>query len=134
MKRRDFLTGAGVGLAGGAAGAYALSNGTKPVTGPQTNVHTASRKKRKAHKWKMVTAWPKNMPGLGVGAERCAERITRLSEGELTVKVFAASELVPPFECFDAVSRGVASLHMPLPTTGRENRRPRTSLLRYPSD
>jgi len=110
MKRRDFLTGAGVGLAVGAAGAYALGNGTKPVAAPQTNVRTASKEKRKAHKWKMVTAWPKNMPGLGVGAERCAERITRLSEGELTVKVFAASELVPPFECFDAVSRGVAEL------------------------
>ena len=110
MKRRDFLAGTGVGLAVGAAGAYALGGGTKPAGGPEKSVRTASGRKRKTHRWKMVTSWPKNMPGLGVGAERCAERITRLSEGELTVKVFAANELVPAFECFDAVSQGVAEL------------------------
>jgi len=110
MKRRDFLTGAGVGLAVGAAGAYALGGGTKPAGGPDAKPGTVSGRKGKTQQWKMVTSWPKNMPGLGVGAERCAERITRLSEGELTVKVFAASELVPAFECFDAVSQGVAEL------------------------
>ncbi|MEQ9042633.1 MAG: TRAP transporter substrate-binding protein [Alphaproteobacteria bacterium] len=110
MKRRDFLTGAGVGLAVGAAGAYALRGGKPPAGGPGAGETTASGRKRERLQWKMVTSWPKNMPGLGVGAERCAERITRLSEGELTVKVFAAGELVPAFECFDAVSQGVAEL------------------------
>ncbi|MCE2509912.1 MAG: TRAP transporter substrate-binding protein [Alphaproteobacteria bacterium] len=109
MKRRDFLTGAGVGLAVGAAGAYALGGG-KPADGPGADSGPAAGRKRESRQWKMVTSWPKNMPGLGVGAERCAERITRLSEGELTVKVFAAGELVPAFECFDSVSQGVAEL------------------------
>lgn len=110
MKRRNFLTGAGTGLVIGAAGTYALTGGTKSLTGPATSGRTAAAKPRKTHQWKMVTAWPKNMPGLGVGAERCAERITRLSKGELTVKVFSAGELVPAFECFDAVTQGVAEL------------------------
>jgi TRAP-type mannitol/chloroaromatic compound transport system substrate-binding protein len=40
----------------------------------------------------MVTAWPKGLPGLGTGAERLAERITKASDGRLNVKVFAAGE------------------------------------------
>jgi len=60
--------------------------------------------------WKMVTSWPKNLPGPGISAERLAQAIGRLSDGRLTVKVFAAGELVPPFECFDAVSSGAAEM------------------------
>ncbi|WCN11260.1 TRAP transporter substrate-binding protein [Marinomonas mediterranea] len=60
--------------------------------------------------WKMVTTWPKNFPGLGTGAEYMAKNITEMSGGRLTVKVYAAGELVPPLEVFDAVSRGTAEL------------------------
>ena len=64
----------------------------------------------KAYHWKMVTAWPKNYPGLGTSAERLAERINAMSGGRLTIKVYAAGELVPALEVFDAVSRGTAEL------------------------
>ncbi|MDP3978552.1 MAG: TRAP transporter substrate-binding protein [Pseudomonas sp.] len=60
--------------------------------------------------WKMVTAWPKNYPGLGTAAERLAERVATMSGGRLTIKVYAGGELVPPLEVFDAVSRGTAEL------------------------
>ncbi|QMV63332.1 TRAP-type mannitol/chloroaromatic compound transport system substrate-binding protein [Ectopseudomonas oleovorans] len=60
--------------------------------------------------WKMVTAWPKNYPGLGTAAERLADRINAMSAGRLTVKVYAAGELVPALEVFDAVSRGTAEM------------------------
>ncbi len=60
--------------------------------------------------WKMVTSWPKNLPGPGVSAERLAQAIGRLSDGRLTVRVFAAGELVPPLECFDAVGGGTAEM------------------------
>lgn len=60
--------------------------------------------------WKMVTAWPKNLPGPGLSAERLAASIGRLSDGRLTVKVFAAGELVPALETFDAVSGGTAEM------------------------
>jgi TRAP-type mannitol/chloroaromatic compound transport system substrate-binding protein len=60
---------------------------------------------------KMVTTWPKNFPGLGTGAERVAADITAMTEGRLTVKVYAAGELVPPFESFDAVSTGTAEMY-----------------------
>ncbi|MBL4917406.1 TRAP transporter substrate-binding protein [Szabonella alba] len=53
--------------------------------------------------WRMVTTWPKNFPGLGVGAQRLADRITAASDGALTVQVFAAGEMVPPLQALDAV-------------------------------
>ncbi len=60
--------------------------------------------------WKMVTAWPKNYPALGTSAERVAERINSMSNGRLTIKVYAGGELVPALEVFDAVSRGTAQM------------------------
>jgi TRAP-type mannitol/chloroaromatic compound transport system substrate-binding protein len=60
--------------------------------------------------WKMVTSWPKNLPGPGLSAERLAASIGRLSDGRLTVKVFAAGELVPALEAFDAVAGGTAEM------------------------
>lgn len=59
----------------------------------------------------MVTTWPKNFPGLGAGAQRVADRITACSGGRIEVKLFAAGELVPAFECFDAVSTGAAEMY-----------------------
>ena len=60
--------------------------------------------------WKMVTSWPKNYPGLGTGAEGFAQRVNAMSGGRLTIKVYAAGELVPALEVFDAVSGGTAEL------------------------
>lgn len=60
--------------------------------------------------WRMVTTWPKNFPGLGVGAEKLASRITEMSGGRLTVKVFSAGELVPPLQSLDAVIEGSAEM------------------------
>ncbi len=100
MKRRDWLAGAGLaalgaGLAG--CGGPSGEGGTGVSIGP---VRT----------WKMVTTWPANLPGLGTGAQALADLITRASGGRLRVKLYAGGELVPPFEVFDAVSRGTAEM------------------------
>ncbi|HEY1382356.1 MAG TPA: ABC transporter substrate-binding protein [Dongiaceae bacterium] len=94
MKRRNFLTGAGL-----AAGATTLASALAKPAIAQDKIE-----------WKMVTSWPKGLPGLGTGAERLAERITKTSAGRLNVKVFAAGELVPEMGCFDAVSQGQAEM------------------------
>jgi TRAP-type mannitol/chloroaromatic compound transport system substrate-binding protein len=60
--------------------------------------------------WRMVTSWPKGLPGLGAGAERLAANITAMSGGRLAIKVYAAGELVPALECFGAVANGTAQL------------------------
>jgi TRAP-type mannitol/chloroaromatic compound transport system substrate-binding protein len=56
--------------------------------------------------WRMVTGWPKGLPGVGEGAQRIADRITALTEGRLTVRLYPAGELVPVQEGMDAVVDG----------------------------
>lgn len=62
------------------------------------------------YEWKLVTTWPKNLPALGTAPERLAEIVDAMSSGRLKIKVYAAGELVPPFEVFDAVSQGNAEM------------------------
>ncbi|MDC6668663.1 hypothetical protein OEZ84_28430, partial [Leclercia adecarboxylata] len=103
MKRRDILTAAGVGLADTAlAGCNDKSD--KPVAGENKQAE------QQTFNWKMVTSWPKNFPGVGVGAERFANLVNEMSGGRLKIKVYAAGELVPALEVFDAVSRGTAEM------------------------
>jgi len=61
-------------------------------------------------KWRMVTSWPKHLPGPGMSAERIAERIRVLSGGRIDITVHAAGELVPAFEVLDAVGGTVAEM------------------------
>jgi TRAP-type mannitol/chloroaromatic compound transport system substrate-binding protein len=61
-------------------------------------------------RWRMVTSWPKRLPGPGMSAERVAERISALSGGRLQVTVHAAGELVPALEVLDAVGGSVAEM------------------------
>src|SRR6187431_1631015 len=61
-------------------------------------------------RWRMVTSWPKRLPGPGMSAERVAERIRALSGGRLEITVSAAGEVVPAFEVLDAVGAGVAEM------------------------
>jgi len=67
-------------------------------------------------RWKMVTAWPKNLPGPGVAAQMLADRITTLSGGRIEVELFAAGEIVPGNGVFDAVSEGTAELYHAVPS------------------
>jgi TRAP-type mannitol/chloroaromatic compound transport system substrate-binding protein len=96
MKRRDFLKNLGAGT---------LLTGS--MIAGQGVAHGANKTE---YKWKMVTTWPKNFPGLGTGANNLARLITEMSGGRIQVKVYGAKELVPAFEIFDAVSRGTAEM------------------------
>jgi len=102
IKRRQLL-------AGGAIGSAALATGCD--CGAPTVVGTGLNASRPVRELKMVTTWPKDFPGLGTMAERVAKAITEMSGGSLRVKIFAANELVPAFESFDAVSSGAADLY-----------------------
>ena len=61
-------------------------------------------------RWKLVTTWPKNYPGLGMAPEQFADLVDRMSSGRLKIKVYGDGELVPAMEVFDAVSRGTAEM------------------------
>ncbi len=91
-----------------AAGAGALAACGQAGTGTAPGSPAISRKRRQLS---MVTTWPKGLPGSGKAAERVAERIEAATDGLITVKVFAAGELVPAFGAFDAVSTGTADMY-----------------------
>ncbi|MFO1145154.1 MAG: TRAP transporter substrate-binding protein [Rhodospirillales bacterium] len=94
MQRRTFLKSAATA---GAAGSIAAGLAAPAIAQGRLE-------------WRMVTAWPKNSPGLGTGAELLAQLITRASEGRLTIRVFGGGELVPPFEALDAVASGTVEM------------------------
>lgn len=94
--RRAFLKGTAAGVAAAGVGALAA---------PQV-----ARAERKVMELKMVTSWPKNLPGPGVSAERLARDMATLSGGRLRVKVLAAGELVGALAVFDAVQSGTADM------------------------
>ena len=60
----------------------------------------------KTYKWRLVTAWPKNYPGLGMAPERIAKLVEEMSQGQMQITVFGAGEQVQAFGVFDAVSSG----------------------------
>jgi TRAP-type mannitol/chloroaromatic compound transport system substrate-binding protein len=95
MKRRQFIAGAATVGAVSALAAPALA----PPALAQGKLE-----------WRMTTAWPKNFPGLGTGSNRLADRITQMSDGRLAVKVFAAGEIVPALQGFDAVASGAVEM------------------------
>lgn len=57
-------------------------------------------------RWRLVTTWPKNLPGLGMAPERLAKMVDAMSDGRLKITVYGANEVVPPMGVFDAVSLG----------------------------
>lgn len=90
MDRRSFIRAGALGATATALAAPAIAQGNTT--------------------WRMVTTWPKNFPGLGVGAQRLADRITAASGGRLTVQVYSAGEMVPPLQSLDAVIDGTAEM------------------------
>ena len=91
MDRRAFL---GTALAGGTAttlAAPAFAQGKRTLT--------------------MVTTWGRGLAGVHDAAQRAADTITGMSDGQLTVDLKAAGELVGAFEVFDAVTAGQADMY-----------------------
>ena len=82
---------------------WTLERADAPSAGVAASVATGE-----VIEWKLVTTWPKGLPGLGAAPENFARRVNEASGGRLRIKVFGAGEIVPAFEVFDAVSRGVA--------------------------
>ena len=103
MKRRQFLKGASVGV-----GAVAASVAAPAVVSAQESLN-----------WRMVMPWPKGTPGLGTNAEKFAAMVKEMSGGRLNISVFGGGEIVPPFECMDAVEQGVVEMAHGTPYYGR---------------
>ncbi|MFK8055551.1 MAG: TRAP transporter substrate-binding protein [Saprospiraceae bacterium] len=100
MRRRDFFTAAAATTA--AMSAACASADTSPEL---LNVITG-----KKYEWIMVTTWPPGFPILHEACVRLADQVRLMSGGRLNIKVYGAGELIPAFECFEAVSLGTAAM------------------------
>src|SRR5438874_7789068 len=92
VRRRNLVLGATAAIA--AAGSFpapAISQGIKEL--------------------KLVTSFPRDLPGSGASPERLAQSITAMSDGRLKVTVYPADSLVRALEVFDAVSAGAAEMY-----------------------
>ena len=92
MDRRSFIrTSALGGAAATALAAPAIAQGNRTLT--------------------MVTTWPRGLAGVHDAAQHVADNIGAMTDGQLTVDLKAAGELVGAFEVFDAVTAGQADMY-----------------------
>ena len=91
MKRRDFITKAGVAAGAGVVAASTLSTPALASKKVELNI---------------VSTWGRDFPGLGTGAQRLAKRVQEVSGGEIVTNYFAAGEKVGAFDSFDEVASG----------------------------
>ena len=91
MKRREFLSTAAVGTAATGLAAPLYAQGNRTLT--------------------MVSTWGRGLAGVDDSATFAAERITAMTDGQLTIDYRAAGELVGAFESFDAVTAGQADMY-----------------------
>ena len=90
-RRRELLLGAAASAAVASLPAPTIAQGIKEL--------------------KLVTSYPRDLPGSGITPERLAQSITAMSDGRLKVKVYPPGSLVRALEVFDAVSAGVADMY-----------------------
>ncbi|MBT8153906.1 TRAP transporter substrate-binding protein [Epibacterium ulvae] len=87
MDRRKFLSTAGIATAGVTTlAAPAIAQSVRDMV--------------------IVSTYGRDFPGLGLSAQRLADRITQLSEGRIRTEYFAAGERVGAFDVFDDVAGG----------------------------
>jgi TRAP-type mannitol/chloroaromatic compound transport system substrate-binding protein len=75
--------------------------GLSVLTGTATTTSAQERVR-----WKMQSAFASSLPHLGPSAVRFSKDIERMSGGKFEVKFYEPGALIPPLECFDAVSKG----------------------------
>ncbi|MDH3714246.1 MAG: TRAP transporter substrate-binding protein [Gammaproteobacteria bacterium] len=95
MKRRNFLKNSAIGGA-----AVAASSVAAPAIA------------QKRQEMVIVSTWGRDFPGLGISAQRLAQRLTDMSGGRLVTQYFAAGERVGAFDVFDAVASGNAQAYI----------------------
>jgi len=98
VKRRDVLKAAGLGVAGSAA----LAMPAIAQTAPKVS-------------WRLTSSFPKSLDTIYGGADNFARYISEMTDGNFTVQVFAAGEIVPGLQAADAVANGTVELSHTVP-------------------
>jgi TRAP-type mannitol/chloroaromatic compound transport system substrate-binding protein len=62
--------------------------------------------------WRMSTAFPPALDHLNGAAQRLAKVVDEMSGGRFRIEVFPGGQIMPPFDCFEAASRGTIEAFM----------------------
>jgi TRAP-type mannitol/chloroaromatic compound transport system substrate-binding protein len=92
VQRRQFLQAAGVGLAASTVAAPAIAQ-----TMPEL-------------RWRMTTSFPRSLDTLHGGADAIARAVAEATDNRFQIQVYAAGEIVPPFQAADAVQSGTVEM------------------------
>jgi TRAP-type mannitol/chloroaromatic compound transport system substrate-binding protein len=85
MKRRQFLTTAGAGVAASTLAAPAIAQSAPEI------------------RWRLASSFPKSLDTLFGTAEHIARRVGEATDGKFQIRAFAAGEIVPGLQVLDAV-------------------------------
>jgi TRAP-type mannitol/chloroaromatic compound transport system substrate-binding protein len=96
MQRRRFMVKAGGMLATAAA---AIADAPNVIAQPKVQ-------------WRMSTAWTSALDHLQGAAQRLANVVEEMSGGRFRIEVFPGGQILPPFDCFDATSKGTIEAFM----------------------
>ena len=88
MKRRKFLTAAGLGLAATPIAAPAVAQSMPEV------------------RWRLASSFPKALDTIFGAAEVISKRVSEATDGKFQIRVFAGGEIVPALQVLDAVQNG----------------------------
>jgi len=88
-------------LKSGLSGLSALSLSVVSLTAISADANAQDKVR-----WKMQSAFASTLTHLGPSGVRFSKDIERMSGGKFEVKFFEPGALIPPLECFDAVSKG----------------------------
>jgi len=101
MDRRSFLTKAAIGGVGAAA-ATSLAAPALAQTAPKVT-------------WRVASSFPKSLDTIYGAADTMSKYVSKATDGNFTLQIFPAGELVPGLETAEAVSSGTVEMTHTVP-------------------
>jgi TRAP-type mannitol/chloroaromatic compound transport system substrate-binding protein len=92
MRRRQFITGAGAGVATVALAAPAIAQSSPEI------------------KWRLASSFPKSLETLFTSSEVFAKAVADITDNKFQIQTFAAGEIVPALQALDAASNGTVEM------------------------
>ena len=92
MKRRQFLTAMGAGAAATAVAKPAIAQSMPEL------------------KWRLTSSFPKSLDTIFGASEAFAKQVAELTDNKFQIQVFAAGEIVPGLQAFDATANGTVEM------------------------
>ena len=102
MERRRFLVKAGGTLAAAGAAAGSVVDAPNVIAQPKIQ-------------WRMSTTWTAKLDVPQGAAQRLATIVDEMSGGRFRIEVFPGGQIMPPFDCFEATSKGTSEAFMGAP-------------------